>query len=56
MTKVKCVLCGAVVTHDPRYISGCNCDPDAPTWVYIERDGTVKGFSNSKWETVNEEQ
>ena len=53
--KVKCVLCQCVVEHDPRHIQGCCCDPDAATWVYIERDGTVKGFSNSKWEQVDEE-
>lgn len=54
--KVKCVLCQCVVEHNPRHIQGCCCDPDAPTWVYIERDGTVKGFSNSKWEQVDEGQ
>ena len=49
---VKCLSCGEVVVHNPRQLTGCNCDPDAPFWVYIEKDGTVKGWSLAKWDTL----
>lgn len=56
MTKVRCKKCGTTIVHDKRNIAGCSCDPDAPTWVYIQPDGRVRGFSQSEWETLNEEQ
>lgn len=46
---VICANCKETFFHNPRQIIGCGCDPDSPTWCYIERDGTVKGFSQSKW-------
>jgi hypothetical protein len=52
-TKVRCLKCGEVVTHNHRQIQGCGCDPDAPTWVYIELDGRIKGFSQAEWERVD---
>lgn len=54
--KVKCNKCNTTVVHDKRNVAGCNCDPDAPTWVYIQPDGTPRGFSQSDWTVVNEEQ
>jgi hypothetical protein len=48
---VECVKCETVVEHDPRQIQGCGCDPDSPTWVYIETDGRVRGFSQAEWRT-----
>lgn len=50
-TQARCLSCGVLVVEEPRRIVGCNCDPDAPAWVYIE-SGTVKGFSQAKWEVV----
>jgi len=50
---VKCKKCDAIVVHDKRNVAGCNCDPDAPTWVYIQPDGRVRGFSQSEWEMVD---
>jgi hypothetical protein len=52
-TKARCLKCGETVTHNRRQIQGCNCDPDAPTWVYIELDGTIRGFSQAEWERVD---
>ena len=52
MTKVRCKKCLTVVVHDKRNNAGCNCDPDAPTWVYIQPDGKVRGFSQAEWEEV----
>jgi hypothetical protein len=49
--KAKCLKCGTTVTAEPRRIAGCNCDPDAPTWVYIENN-MVKGFSQARWDVV----
>ena len=54
--KVKCNKCNTTVVHNKRGVAGCNCDPDAPTWVYIQPDGTPRGFSQSDWTVVNEEQ
>lgn len=48
--KVRCLNCHGVVTHDPNRLTGCNCDPDAPQWCYINREGVVKGWSLAKWE------
>ena len=48
----RCLSCHGVVEHDPRRIIGCNCDPDAPFWVYITRDGEVKGWSLAQWEVI----
>ena len=39
---VKCKKCDTLIVHDKRNIVGCGCDPDAPTWVYIEPDGRVR--------------
>jgi len=53
MIKVKCLKCNTVVEHNPRQITGCGCDPDAPTWVYIETDGRIRGFSQAEWEVLD---
>lgn len=54
VTRVRCLKCDHVVIHDPRRIIGCVCDPDAPTWVYIELDGTIRGFSQASWEVLDQ--
>lgn len=54
MTRVKCLKCDVVVEHNSRQITGCGCDPDAPTWVYIEMDGRIKGFSQAKWIDISD--
>lgn len=46
---VVCLKCNGRVEHNPRRIIGCLCDPDAPTWVYIEQDGSIRGFSQAEW-------
>jgi uncharacterized OB-fold protein len=48
-TKIKCNHCGTVVVHDRRNNAGCNCDPDAPQWCYIQPDGKIQGFSQASW-------
>jgi len=44
-----------IVTHNPKHITGCNCDPDAPQWCYINKDGDVRGWSLSRWEEIHAE-
>jgi hypothetical protein len=56
MTKVRCNNCQHTIVHDKRNVAGCNCDPDAPQWVYIQPDGRVRGFSQASWEVLDEEQ
>jgi len=48
--KIRCLTCGAIVIHDKRNVAGCNCDPDAPTWVYIQPDGRPRALGQGKWE------
>jgi len=54
MIVAQCLTCQAFVEHDVRHLNGCNCDPDAPTWVWCERDGRIRGLSNAKWRTLTE--
>lgn len=51
---IRCLKCGATIVPDPTRIVGCECDPDSPTWVYVEPDGTIKGFSHAKWQIIDE--
>ena len=52
MTQIRCNWCAATVTHDPRHITGCNCDPDAPQWCYITKDGDPKGLGQAKYTII----
>ena len=38
---VVCRTCGAVVWWKTDRFNGCECDPDAPTWVGINPTGRV---------------
>jgi len=48
--KIRCLTCNTIVVHDKRNVAGCNCDPDAPTWVYIQPDGRPRALGQGKWE------
>jgi hypothetical protein len=48
-TLVLCNKCAATFEHDPRRLVGCNCDPDAPTWCWIEPNGDIRGLSAASW-------
>ena len=52
--RVQCLKCRAIVEHDPRRIRGCVCDPDAPTWVYVDVNGEAKGFSQAMFIQLEE--
>jgi hypothetical protein len=52
-TYIVCQLCDGEVRLDPQRITGCLCDPDAPTWVGIEPNGRLLAFSQSKYEIVS---
>ena len=49
MTSIECLTCGEQLEHVPRRIIGCGCDPDAPTWCYIDVDGKPRGLSSARW-------
>jgi len=53
-TSILCEWCKQIVTHEPRRISGCNCDPDAPQWCYIDINGTPKGLGSARYIIINE--
>lgn len=53
VARVKCLNCHGIVVHEPRRIIGCNCDPDAPQWCYIDGDGRPRGWSLSRWEIID---
>jgi len=46
---IECQRCKAMVRHHIRQLNGCNCDPDSPTWCYIESTGTIRGNSNAAY-------
>lgn len=50
--KLKCEHCLAVVSPDEKRIIGCQCDPDAPTWIAITSDGRVISGSYGSYETL----
>lgn len=52
---IVCQLCDGEVRLDTKRITGCLCDPDAPTWVGIEPDGRVLTFSQSHYEIINQD-
>ena len=47
---ITCQTCGTTVQRQERRIAGCGCDPDAPTWCYIDVDGRPRGLSAANWE------
>ena len=51
---IVCQICDGEVRLDNKRISGCLCDPDAPTWVGIEPNGRVLTFSQSHYEIVTD--
>jgi hypothetical protein len=51
-----CLRCNFLVTHDPKKLSGCTCDPDAPTWVAIEPDGRVLKMSGAEYMALSDEE
>lgn len=51
--EIWCRTCGKIVKHEPRQNTGCNCDPDAPTWCCILANGTPFSFSGAKYEELS---
>ena len=50
--KLRCEHCLAVVSPDEKRIIGCQCDPDAPTWIAITPEGRVISGSYGAYETL----
>lgn len=50
MNAIHCLTCDQIVRHDERRLQGCYCDPDAPSWVAIDKDGRVVASASSRWE------
>jgi hypothetical protein len=53
MIELHCHKCDAIVTRDRVYVSGCLCDPDAPTWIAIQPDGKLITMSHADY-TIKE--
>lgn len=49
-----CHKCDTEVKQDRVYVSGCQCDPDAPTWCAITPDGRLMAMSHAKY-TIKEQ-
>jgi len=49
---VLCRNCEAIILHSPRHLTGCLCDPDAPTWIYISPEGQIRGGSYADYERL----
>lgn len=50
--QVKCNACKGVIIHDPKQLTGCLCDSDAPTWVGIGKDGRLIHYSQSDMSVI----
>jgi len=50
--KIQCRKCEGILIHDPRRLIGCLCDPDSPTWCWIEPSGEAKGLGQAEWDEV----
>jgi len=55
MKTIKCLRCEYTLTHNPKHLVGCGCDPDAPSWIAIQSDGRLLKMSDAKFETLTEE-
>lgn len=40
---LRCMTCQHIVVGNPKSVVGCVCDPDAATWVAIDRDERIIG-------------
>jgi len=52
MYSVRCKQCATTVSHNPNTLQGCNCDPDATSWVAIGKDGRLIKMSGSNIEVL----
>ena len=53
--KLCCQHCDAIIEHDETKVASCLCDPDAPTWVAISRDGRIMSMSHASYEYLSKE-
>lgn len=49
---VRCRQCATTVIHNYHNLQGCNCDPDATSWVAIGKDGRLLKMSGSNIEIL----
>jgi hypothetical protein len=49
---IRCIKCGVFVTHSEESVNGCNCDPDAPSWIAFDRSGRILKMSGANYEEV----
>lgn len=54
--KLCCQHCDAIIEHDETKVVSCLCDPDAPTWVAITREGRIMSMSHASYEYLSKEQ
>ena len=48
---ITCNNCDVSFSMDGRRTVGCGCDPDAPTWVAVDKYGRVIALSYANYET-----
>ena len=48
--RLRCNKCDAILEYDDTKMASCLCDPDAPTWVAITREGRVMSMSHASYE------
>jgi len=53
--RICCQHCDGMVVHDETKVVGCLCDPDAPTWIGIARDGRILSMSYASYEYMPKE-
>lgn len=52
--KIRCETCKTTIQFTARRNSGCGCDPDAPTWCYIDNQGIIRGLSSARWTQIDD--
>ena len=50
-----CQHCMEIVVHDEKRTVGCQCDPDAPTWIAITPDCRIISGSYASYEYLPKE-
>jgi len=49
ITQVRCNKCGLTVCYNKARLTGCLCDPDAPTWIALDVTGRMLKMSHADY-------
>lgn len=52
ITKLRCNKCGFTVKLDKQRLVGCGCDPDASSWIALEKTGRLLKMSDANYDVL----